>query len=88
MDERSGAVDPPSLDAESDEYAKYLRKRSSAMKVGMSWKDDYLVFCIYVRADTKQSYDASLVVISESQMSNIFHEWAQILDSALCEMVP
>ena len=88
MDERSGAVDPPSLDAESDDYAKYLRKRSSAMKSGISWKDDYLAFCIYVRAGTTQSFAASLVGISEGRMSDIFHEWAQILDSALCEMFP
>ena len=38
IDKRSGAVDPLSLDAESNKYAKYLRKRSSAMKAGMSWK--------------------------------------------------
>ena len=63
MEEWSGQVDPPSLDAESEDYTKYLYKRMAAMKVGMSWKDDYLAFCIYVQAGTTQSFAASLVGI-------------------------
>ena len=88
MKERSGCNDPPSLNHDSDEYMAYLRKRRAAMKGSMTWKDDYFAFCLYVRAGTTQSFAASIVGISVGRMSDVFHEWAQVLDTALCQMFP
>ncbi|KAL7534641.1 hypothetical protein ACHAXR_006013 [Thalassiosira sp. AJA248-18] len=85
-EERSGEVDPPSLD--TDEYEKYLKKRRAAMRNGMRWKDDYLAYCIYVRAGTTQAFAATLVGICVTRMSDIFHEWSQVLEEALVEMFP
>ena len=48
MEERLGHIEPPDLD--SDEYKTYLRKSKAAQKGGLMWKDDYLLFCFYVRA--------------------------------------
>ena len=89
MEERAVTVDPPCLNDE--DYAKYLRWRKAkqdSMATTLTWKDDYLAFFIYVRAGTAQQFAATLVGILEGRMSDIFHEWTQILDDALCEMFP
>jgi len=52
MNERSVAISPPSLDPNSEEYVSFLKKRRAAMKGSITWKDNYLAFCIYVRAGT------------------------------------
>jgi len=54
----------------------------------MPWTDDYFAFCVYVRAGTAQSFAALLAGISVGGTSDIFHEWAQILDTVLCQMFP
>ena len=36
----------------------------------------------------QEEHAASLVGISVGKMSNIFHEWAQVLDTSLCQMFP
>jgi hypothetical protein len=78
MAERSGEKPPPSMD--DDEYADYLARRNRARKEGgLTWKDDYFAYCIYVRAGTTQEFAAALVAISVGRMSDIFHEWNNIL---------
>jgi len=58
------------------------------MKGSMSWKDDYFSLCVYVLAGTIQSFAASLVSRYVGRMIDIFHEWAQVLDTALYQMFP
>ena len=88
LEERAGTEDPPCLNDE--DYAKCLRwgkaKRDS-MATTLTWKDDYLAFCSYVRAGTTQQFAATLVGILEGRMSDIFHEWTQILEDALFDEV-
>jgi hypothetical protein len=87
MAERTGEKPPPSMDDE--EYAAYLVRRNRARKEGaMTWKDDYLAYCIYVRAGTTQEFAAALVGISVGRMSDIFHEWNNVLDGSLKELFP
>jgi len=87
-EEREGKREFQCVDPESDEYKSYLSHRRAALNNGMTWKDDYLAFCIYVRAGTTQAFAASLMGISTKRMSDIFHEWAQVLDDALKSWFP
>lgn len=88
-EERSGEEDPPSMDPDSKEYKEHIRRSNASREGGLSWKDDYLAFCLYLRCGLTMVAVASLVGIkSESRMSDILHAWAQILDDALCEMFP
>ena len=52
------------------------------------WKDEYLVFCLYVRSDVTQKFCASIFGIGVGNVSDIFYSWAHILDSAFCEIFP
>jgi hypothetical protein len=91
MSERKGEQDPPSLDPDSDEYKQFLKKRRAkkgSIENVMTWKDDYLAFCLYIRAGMTQKAIAGLCGISEGRMSDIVHEWAQVMDDALQEMFP
>ena len=93
--EKFGDRPPPSLDEE--DYRKYL-KRSKAAKMSSpntkkhnylrTYKDDYLAFCIYVRAGPTQEFAAALCGIGGSHMSDIFYAWANVLDEGLREIFP
>jgi len=51
FDGRIADVSPPSYKPESEEHAKWLKKCKEALdarKDGLTWKDEYLVFCFYV----------------------------------------
>ena len=68
MAERAGEKAPPSLNDE--DYALYLKRRNSARKEGsMTFKDDYLAYCIYVLAGTSEKVAATLVGVSTGRMS-------------------
>ena len=58
------------------------------MKGPMPWKDNSFAFCLYIRAGTTQSFAASLVGISVGRMSDVFQEWAQVLDTVLYQIFP
>lgn len=91
MPERKGEQDPPSLDPNSKEYQQYLKRRRAkkdSIENAMTWKDDYLAFNLYIRCGMTQKMVAGLCGISEGRMSDIFHEWAQVMDDALQEMFP
>ena len=91
MDERKKEVDPPpAMEPDSEEYRRWLSRSRAARKgaTTMDWKDEYLAFCVYVRAGNTQKFVAALFDISEGYMSDIFHGRAQILDQALREMFP
>jgi hypothetical protein len=79
-------VAAPALNKE--EYAAYLKRRNAAKKEGMTWKDDFLAWCIYVRAGTTMEFAAAVVAISIGRMSDIFHEWNNVLDESLQLMFP
>ena len=93
--EKFGDQPPPSLDEE--DYSRWL-KRSKAAKMSSpntkkhnylrTYKDDYLAFCIYVRAGPTQEFAAALCGIGGSHMSDIFYAWANVLDEGLREMFP
>lgn len=85
-DERGNEVAAPALNKE--EYAAYLKRRNAAKKEGMTWKDDFLAWCIYVRAGTTMEFAAAVVAISIGRMSDIFHEWNNVLDESLQLMFP
>ena len=87
-DERSGEDSYQPMDPTSNEYKEYLRRSKAARSGGRTWKDDYLTFCIYVRAGTTQEFAAGLCGISAARVSDIFHEWAQVLDDALTRWFP
>ena len=58
--EQSVETQPPSLNPNSEEYIKHLRLSKAAWINGLTWRDDYLAFCIYIRAGTTQKFAASL----------------------------
>ena len=88
-EERSGDQSPRSIDPDSEEYKGYLKRSKAARSTGCrNWKDDYLAFCIYVRAGTTQEFAQSICGISGGRMSDIFHEWSRVLADALTEMFP
>lgn len=87
-EERSGEVAPPSMDPDSDEYKKHISRKKAARAGGLTWKDDYLAYCLYIRCGLTMIAAACLVGIEVGRMSDIFHEWTQVLDDALCEMFP
>ena len=66
----------------------WMRRSRAKPKYGLTWKDDYLLFCIYVRAGTMQRFASTLGGIEVGRMSNTFHEWTHVLDDALQEMCP
>ncbi len=83
-DERAGKKEPPSMDIDSPEYKDFLRRSKAARKVsGRTWKDDYLAYSIYLRSGATQEFVACLCGISSSRMSEILHEWTQVLDKSL-----
>jgi hypothetical protein len=85
--ERAGEVEPPSLNAE--EYAKWLQRRNRARKEdALTYKDEYLAYCLYVRAGCTMEFIESLMRISDGTMSDIFHAWSNVLDALLCAMHP
>ena len=87
--ERSGEVPPPVKIHGSEDYMTYLKRSKAARQsFGRTWKDDYLSWCIYVRAGTTQEFAACISGISSDYMSDIFHGWAQILDDALQRWFP
>lgn len=87
--ERNGETESPSMQSDSEEYKKHLaRSRATRRRTGMTWKDDYLAFCIYVRGGTTQELVACLMGISTGHMCDVFHEWATVLDDALCRWFP
>ena len=61
MDERSGALDPPSIDPTATEYVAYLQRQRAALKSGMTWKDDYFAFCIYTCGGTTQQMADAII---------------------------
>ena len=63
-EERDGSKAPPSMGINSDEYKQYIKKCRAARKGGRTWKDDYLAFCIYVRAGATQIFTACVCGIS------------------------
>ena len=86
--ERNGAKSPPCFDMDSREYKQYIvNSKANSLKDRM-WKDDYFTWCMYVRCGMTEEAAAGLSGISTPRMSNIFHEWAQILDSSLQEWFP
>jgi hypothetical protein len=88
-DERGNEVEPSLLNDE--DYAAYLKRRIAARKEGamtMTWKDDFLAWSIYVRAGTTMDFAAAVVGVSNGRMSDIFHEWNNLLDSSLQQMFP
>jgi len=89
-EERDGTVPPPSMDPDSDEYRKKIEavKERRGREDGITWKDEYLAFCIYVRAGTTQKFAATLCGISTTLMSNIYHAWGNLLCDSLVEMFP
>jgi hypothetical protein len=83
-EERAGNVEPPSLNAE--EYAKWLQRRQRARKEdALTYKDEYLAYCLYIRAGCTMEFIASLMAISNGTVSDIFHSWSNVLD-VLCAM--
>ena len=86
--ERAGDVPPPLFEPDSKEHKEWLRRHKGAKMHGPTWKDDYLMFCIYVRAGATQDFTASICGVSKGRMSDIFHEWAVVLDTALAELFP
>jgi len=88
-EERDGEIDAPSLDPDSEEYDRYIKRSKAARKKwNRHWKDDYLGFCIYIRAGTTQAFAACLIGVSPGRFSDIFHEWCQVLDDALTSWFP
>ena len=86
-DERGNEIEPSLLDDE--DYAAYLKRRNAARKDGgMTWKDDFLAWSIYVRAGTTMDFAAAVVGVSIGRLSDIFHEWNNLLDSSLQEAFP
>ena len=86
-EERNGEVAPPSL-GDKEWEKKLISIKAQARDGNMTWKDEYLAFCIYVRAGTTQEFAATLCGISTSRMSDIYRAWGNVLDDALCEMFP
>lgn len=87
-DERDGVYECPSMDMESPEYKTWLKKSKAAREGGRTWKDDYLAFCLYVRAGCTEEFVSSLCGISVGRMSDIIHGYAQVLDDGLVELFP
>lgn len=87
-EQRSGEAGSPSMDRNSEEYADWLRRSKAARMHGTTWKDDYLAWCLYARSGMTQEAAASLCGIESGRMSDVFHEWAQVLDQGLCEWFP
>lgn len=90
FDERKGTKEPPSLmDPDSDEYKAFLRRsKAGRQSSGRTWKDDYLAFCLYVRAGLTEAAAGTLCGVGSSRMSLIIYEWAQVLDDSLRELFP
>jgi len=85
-DERDGLKDPPCMDMNSPEYAKYIEK--SKRTRSRSYKDDFFAFCVYLKSGATQEFVACLFGMSQATMSNIFHNWAQLLDDTLQRWFP
>ena len=83
--EQDGDDEPTLMDMDLKEYKDHLKMSKGGHINGCTLKDNYPVFCIYVRAGTTQIFAACLCGISAGCMSDIFHEWAQILNDALQE---
>ena len=80
--ECNGDIDLSTLEgAAYDEFLKRLKAAKSSSE--RDWKDDYLAYCIYVRAGATQAFAAGLCGISEVQMSKILSKWVHVLDDAL-----
>jgi hypothetical protein len=87
MAERAGDVEPPSLNEE--EYSKWLQRRNRARKEDdLSYKDEYLAYCMYVRAGYTMSFVESIVGTSNGRMSDIHNAWSNVLESLLLAMFP
>jgi hypothetical protein len=87
-DERKGEVEPPCME-EGDEYTKLIKKKKAArLRYERHWKDDYLVFCLYVRCGLTLAAAGSLCGVEVGRTSDIVHEWSQVLDDALQEWFP
>ena len=86
--ERDGTVPPPCMNPDSDEYRKNIEAVKVQREDSITWKDEYLAFCIYVRAGTTQEFAATLCGISTTLMSNIYHAWGNMLCDSLVEMFP
>lgn len=54
----------------------------------MTYKDDYLAWCMYVRAGCTVDFVSSIVGTSKGRMSDIYHEWCNVLDDSLSAMFP
>jgi hypothetical protein len=77
------------MDIDSPEYKEWLRRSKAARKpTGRNWKDDYLAYSIYLRSGATQEFVACLCGISSSRMSEILHEWTQVLDKSLQRWFP
>ena len=87
-EERDGAKSPPCLDMDSREYKEYIARSKGNSLKDRTWKDDYFTWCMYVRCGMTEQAAAGLSGISTPRMSDIFHEWAQVLDSSLQEWFP
>eukprot|EP00985_Skeletonema_marinoi_P012615 scaffold6122_cov167-Skeletonema_marinoi.AAC.1 len=88
-EELAGTKAPPSMDIDSPEYKEWLRRSKAARKpTGRNWKDDYLAYSIYLRSGATQEFVACLCGISSSRMSEILHEWTQVLDKSLQRWFP
>ena len=89
MQERMGEEPPPSIEPDSDRYKSYLNGRKAKFsKSDMTWKDDYLMWSIYTRGGVSQEFAAGLFGVSSGRMSDVFHEWSNVMDAALKEMFP
>jgi len=86
--ERSGEVEPPTMDGDSKEYKEYINRSKGNSKGDRTWKDDYLTWCLYVRAGCTSDFVSTLCGIYDGRMSDILREWAYILDDALQRWFP
>ena len=78
MDECAGNVPLHYFEPDSDRYKKYFKRREAYLKRDdtniRTWKDDYLLFYIYVRSGTAQKFADTLDDISKGRILDVFHE--------------
>ena len=67
---------------------KKCKAALDARKDVLTWKDEYFVFCFYVRAGVTQEFCALIFSIADGSVSDIFYAWMYLIDAALCEMFP
>jgi hypothetical protein len=52
--------------------AKKCKAALDARKDGLTWKDEYLVYCLYVQAGMTQEFCSSIFDIADGSVSEIF----------------